>query len=110
MGAAIPYAGLATDPVELRIYPGANGSFSLYEDQGDSYAYEHGAHSIIPIHWDDATRTLTIGARQGSFPGMKPGHTFDVVIVSAGHGVGEESTAKPDKTIHYTGAKIEVKF
>ena len=110
MGPAIEYAGEASDPIELRIYPGADGDFNLYEDQGDSYAYEQGAHSIIPIHWDDATRTLTIGAREGSFPGMKPGHTFDVVIVSAGHGVGGEPTAKPDKTIHYDGSKTEVKF
>jgi len=109
MGPAIEHAGQATDPVELNTYPGANGSFSLYEDQGDSYAYKHGAHSTIPIHWDDATRTLTIGARQGSFPG-EARHTFSVGIVSAGDGVGEEPTAKPDKTIHYTGAKTEVKF
>ena len=43
------------DPIELRIYPGADGDFNLYEDEGDSYRYEKGAHAIIPIHWDDAT-------------------------------------------------------
>lgn len=110
MGPAIEYAGQATDPIELRVYSGANADFQLYEDQGDSYAYEHGAHSIIPMHWDDGSRTLTLGARQGSFPGMKPGHTFDVVIVAAGHGVGGEPTANPDKTIHYDGTKMELKF
>ncbi|HEV2323405.1 MAG TPA: TIM-barrel domain-containing protein, partial [Terracidiphilus sp.] len=110
MGPEIEYAGEKTDPIELRIYPGADGEFNLYEDQGDGHAYEHGAHSIIPIHWNDATRTLTIGARQGSYPGMKPDHTFDVVIVAAGHGVGGEVTANPDKTVHYNGSATEVKF
>jgi alpha-D-xyloside xylohydrolase len=110
MGPAIEYAGQLADPIELRVYPGADGEFSLYEDQGDTYAYKQGAHSVIPIHWDDATRTLTIGARQGSYPGMKAGHTFDVVIVGAGHGVGGAITANPDKIVHYDGAATEAKF
>ena len=110
MGPAIEYAGQATDPIELRVYPGANADFNLYEDEGDSYRYQNGAHSIIPIHWDDATCTLTIGARQGSFPGMAAAHTFDVVIVSAGHGVGGGATTKPNKTIQYAGMEIQAKF
>jgi alpha-D-xyloside xylohydrolase len=110
LGPEIEYAGQATDPIELRIYPGANADFSLYEDQGDNYSYQQGAHSVIPIHWDDAARTLTVGARQGSFPGMPAGHEFNVVIVSAGHGVGGDATASPDKTVHYTGANIQEKF
>ena len=67
LGPAIEYAGQATDPIELRVYPGANGDFTLYEDEGDSYRYEQGAHATIPIHWDDATHTLTLAARRGSF-------------------------------------------
>ena len=58
------------DPVELVIYPGADGDFTLYEDDGVSYAYEKGAYSVIPIHWDDASAVLTIGERSGTFPGM----------------------------------------
>ncbi|HEV2136380.1 MAG TPA: TIM-barrel domain-containing protein [Terracidiphilus sp.] len=110
LGPAIEYAGEKTDPIELRIYPGANGEFSLYEDQGDTYAYKQGAHSLIPIRWDDATRMLSIGARQGTYPGMKPDHTFDVVIVGAGHGIGASPTANPDKTIDYNGSATEAKF
>ena len=110
LGPSIEYAGQASDPIELRVYPGANGQFNIYEDQGDSYAYEHGAHAVIPVHWDDSSRTLTIGARQGSFPDMKPDHTFNVVIVGSGHGIGGEPTANPDKTVHYNGAATEVKF
>jgi alpha-D-xyloside xylohydrolase len=110
LGPVIEYAGQATDPIELRIYPGANGDFSLYEDEGDSYRYEKGAHAVIPIHWDDATRTLTIGAREGSYKGMPAGHTFNVVVVTAGHGVGGDPTAAPDKVIQYAGASLEAKF
>ena len=58
------------DPVELVIYPGADGDFTLYEDDGVSYAYEKGAYSVIPLHWDDASAVLTIGERSGTFPGM----------------------------------------
>jgi alpha-D-xyloside xylohydrolase len=110
MGPVIEYARQANDPIELRIYPGADGSFNLYEDAGDGYQYERGAHSIIPIHWDDASRTLILGARQGSYSGMPAGYTFNVVIVSSDHGVGGAVTPAPDKSIHYEGAKTEVRF
>ena len=110
LGPEIEYAGQATDPIELRVYPGADADFTFYEDEGDSYRYERGAHATIPLHWNDATRTLTIGARQGSYPGMAAGHTFNVVLVSAGHGVGGDATATPDKTIHYTGASVDTRF
>ena len=110
LGPAIEYAGQAADPIELRIYPGANGDFNLYEDEGDSYRYEQGAHAIIPIHWDDASRTVTFGDREGNYRGMPAKHTFNVVIVARGHGVGGETTDAPDKTIQYAGAKIAARF
>jgi alpha-D-xyloside xylohydrolase len=110
MGPVIEYAGQASDPIELRVYPGANGDFNLYEDQGDNYSYEKGAHAIVPVHWDDSTRTLTLGARRGSYPGMAATHTFNIVLVGAGHGVGGDETAKPDRKIAYSGAKVDAKF
>ena len=58
------------DPLEVRVYPGADADFTLYEDDGDTYAYEHGACSRIPMRWDDRRRTLTVGSRRGSFPSM----------------------------------------
>jgi len=108
LGPVIEYAGQAVDPTELRIYPGANGDFNLYGDEGDGYGYEHGSHSIIPIHWDDASRTLTIGERQGSYPGMPAGQTFNIVVVKAGHGIGGEVTEAPDRVIHYTSQRAVV--
>ncbi len=96
------------DPMELRVYRGANGSFSLYEDENDNYNYEKGAHAIIPLSWDDSGRTLTIGARVGSFPGMAQTRTFKVVFVSEGHGHGDGLAAAVDKTIQYDGKIITV--
>jgi alpha-glucosidase len=60
----------AEDPLELRIYPGADAAFSLYEDDGNTYAYEKGAFTRVPIQWDDRQRILTIADRQGDYPGM----------------------------------------
>jgi len=110
MGPEVEYAGQASDPIELRIYQGANGDFNLYEDEGDSYRYVDGAYTAIPIHWDDAQRSLTIGARKGSFAGMPKEHRFNVVVVSPGHGVGGDVTEKPDKAIRYNGTQITLKF
>ncbi len=97
------------DPIELRIYPGADGGFTLYEDENDNYNYEKGAHSTIAMHWSDASRTLTIGARQGAFPGMLEKRTFRLVIVRTGHGAGIAPTEKAEKTVTYTGEKLEIK-
>lgn len=93
LGPEIDYVGQAPQaPIELRIYPGADATFSLYEDEGDSYAYEKGAYAIIPIAWNNATGTLTIGERKGSYPGMIAAHSFQVVVVDATHGVGDKVT------------------
>ncbi len=64
------------DPIELRIYRGADGDFTLYEDENDTYNYEKGAYATIPLHWDDAKQTLTIGDAQGSVPGNAPEQNF----------------------------------
>ena len=109
LGPDVEYASeKAADPIELRIYPGANGSFTLYEDENDSYNYEHGAYATIPISWDDASRTLTIADRSGSFPGMLQSRTFRVVFVTKNHGTAGELTAPADKTVQYSGKKIVV--
>ena len=95
-------------PIELRVYPGADGSFELYQDAGDGYQYERGEYSVLPIRWDESTKTLSFGARSGKFPGMIDHMTFHVVWVGTGHGVGEASTAMPDKTVAYVGTAIAV--
>ena len=98
----------AEDPIELRIYRGADGDFTLYEDENDTYNYEKGAYATIPMHWDDAKQTLTIGDRKGQFPGMLASRTFQIVFVGENHGVGVEATDRPDKTVQYSGAAVTV--
>ena len=97
------------DPIELRIYRGADGDFTLYEDENDNYNYEKGVYATIPLHWDDSNGTLTIGDRKGEFPGMLQNRTFRVVIVRENHGVGVGPSDEPDKIVQYSGTKLEVK-
>jgi alpha-D-xyloside xylohydrolase len=105
MGPFVQYAAEKPDaPIELRIYPGVDGSFTLYEDENDNYNYEKGIYSTIEFSWDDARHQLTIDARKGSFPGMVKTRTFNVVVVRNGHGTGVE-VAVPDKTVSYQGER-----
>ena len=85
--------------LELRVYPGADGSFTLYEDEFDNYNYENGAYTEIPISWNDATRTLTIGARIGNYNGMLKSRKF-VVDVPGGKA----------KTVSYSGKPVSIKL
>jgi alpha-D-xyloside xylohydrolase len=96
------------EPIELRIYTGANGSFTLYEDEGDSYNYEKGIFATIPIQWNEANQTLTIGERKGEFPGMLKERTFHIVWVSVGHGVGISPAGQPDAVVTYNGDAVKV--
>jgi len=110
MGPLVQYSDeKPADPIELRIYAGANGSFTLYEDEGDSYRYEKGAYATIPFTWDDATKTLTIGARKGDFSGMLKERTFNVILVGDKHGDGLTVVEKPDQAVKYSGAEVKVK-
>lgn len=105
LGPALQFtAEKPADPIELRIYPGADADYTLYEDEGINYAYEQGARATIPLHWDDARQTLTLGDRTGSFPGMLTERTFHLVLVRPGHGTGEIAPSHPDATVRYTGA------
>jgi alpha-D-xyloside xylohydrolase len=111
-GSIVPFgpraesASAKADPIELRIYAGSNADFALYEDEGDNYDYEHGAHTIIRIHWDDKAGTLTIGDRQGRFPRMLEHRTFHAVVVRDGHGTEISTTSEPDAIIEYDGKGI----
>ena len=101
-------ADKSNDPIELRVYRGADGDFALYEDENDTYDYEKGVFATIPLHWDDAKQTLTVGDRAGKFPGMPATRTFHIVFVHENHGVGGDLTASPDKTVQYAGKALTV--
>lgn len=96
--------------VTLYVYAGANGRFSLYEDDGLTYGYETGAFSRIPLEWDDSRRTLTIGSRMGSFDGMPLERTFDVVLISPERPEGYSPAAQPLASVRYDGARVDVRF
>ena len=109
LGPDIEYATeKPADPLEMRVYRGANASFTLYEDENDNYNYERGAHATIPFTWDEASHTLTIGDRAGTFPGMLESRSFRIVFVREGHGTGGGLTQDADKSVTYSGKKITV--
>jgi len=98
LGPEVEYAAeKPADPIELRVYRGQDGDFTLYEDENDGYNYERGIHATIPIHWDEARATLTIGDRVGSFPGMLATRTFHVVWIGG---------TAAEQTVRYAGQAL----
>lgn len=98
------------DNLEIRIYPGADAEFVLYEDEGDSYNYEKGAFSRIRFNWDDASRTLTISDREGNFDGMLKNRSFRVIVVGNDSPSGDKEPARFDRKIRYNGKTTTIKL
>jgi alpha-D-xyloside xylohydrolase len=96
------------DNLELRVYPGADADYTLYEDEGDSYNYEKGAYTTITFHWDNASRTLTIGERKGKFKGMLKQRNFRILMVNGNAVGGDVEPSKFDATIKYNGEKTSI--
>src|SRR5262249_50728844 len=108
-GPAVEYtAQNLNGPITLLVYAGANGSFDLYDDDGTSYGYQTGAFSRIPIRYDNATGTLSIGARSGSYPGMARERVFNVRVISGPSRSAGDLDARADRTMRYTGAAASV--
>ena len=100
LGPEMQYVGEKPwDNLEMRIYPGAEGQFTLYEDEGDSYNYEKGAYATIDFKWNDRSRTLTIGGQKGSYPRMLTQRRFTIVLPD-----GQQ------KSIDYNGKQCDVRF
>lgn len=99
-GPEIEYAGQVTDgSLDIRLYPGADGAFTLYEDEGTDFSYERGQCARILFEWDDARRTLTMGERSGTYPGMPLRRTFHIVLPDG-----------TQRTVRYKGKSVSVKF
>lgn len=98
------------DELEIRVYEGNNGEFTLYEDENDNYNYEKGVYSTITFLWNNAKKVLTISDRKGAFPGMLKERTFNIILVGKNKGTGSESIGSPDTVIAYKGAKVVVKL
>jgi alpha-D-xyloside xylohydrolase len=105
-GPAVQFTGQEQNPVlRLQVYPGANGAGSVYEDDGVSRQYLTGKYARIPVRYNEATRTLTIGAREGSYPGMAPTRTIRVRWAKPGRPLDLEAA---DQTLTYNGAPLTV--
>ncbi len=95
--------------LDIRIYPGDNGDFILYEDENDNYNYEKGQFSEIHFKWNDASKTLTIKDRKGQFKGMISKRKFNIVMVNQKNGTSLDNHSI-DKSIHYSGRKFSIKL
>jgi len=110
-GQEVEYANEKPDaPIELRVYTGADGEFTLYEDEGDNYDYEKGVYATINIRWDEQKQELTIGERKGKFPGMVEERLFRIVRVRPDFGVGIKLSEKADAEIVYKGKAVQKGF
>jgi alpha-D-xyloside xylohydrolase len=97
-------------PITLNVYTGADGSFSIYEDDGTSRQYLNGRFSRIPVSYDEETKTLTIGARTGGFVGMKGQRQISVRWHRPGTARPFSMDARADRTISYTGAPVSIRM
>ena len=97
--------------IDLYVYAGKDGSYTLYEDEGTNYNYEKGKYATIDFQYDDAQKTLTIGARKGSFDGMLQKRRFNVVLVSGDNQQGISLAKAPKgKKVKYAGQAVTVKL
>lgn len=109
-GPAVQYATEKPEaPYEIRIYPGADAKFTIYEDDNETYDYERGERATCELSWNEATRTLTIGERKGTFPGMSAKRQLNIVLASPGKNAGLSMPAD-SKAVVYSGRPLEVKF
>ncbi len=92
------------DKLEIRVYPGADGEFTLYEDEFDNYNYEKGSYSTIRFRWNDRKKTLTILDREGEYPGMIGKRVFEVALHDG------KSAAVTKKSVSYDGSEINVRL
>jgi len=111
MGPEVEYAAQKTNQVtELRIYPGADGRFTFYEDENDNYNYEKGQYATFTLIWNNQQKKLTISGTAGNFPGALKRRIFNIVVVNGKHGSGPLAAAGIDKKVAYKGKAITVKL
>ena len=107
MGPVMEYATeRPADTLELRIFPGVSGEFTLYEDENDNYNYEQGRFAIVTFKWDDAKHQFSVSDTKGKFDGMLQKRVFNIVLVKGMHGSGNVTTVNIDKRINYNGKAV----
>jgi len=97
-----------SDPITLYVFTGRDADFTLYNDDGLTYNYQKGEYERIPLHYDEATGKLTIGAREGSYAGMLADHTFEIKWITSAKGSGVDLTTTPDEVVNYSGNPVEI--
>ena len=105
MGKIIQSTAEKSDTLEIRIYKGANGEFTLYEDEGDNYNYEKGKYSNISFRWNEKNQSLTIGDKQGNYSGSLTKRVFNIVLVSENNGNGI-AQGRSKITVIYSGRNV----
>jgi alpha-D-xyloside xylohydrolase len=109
LGKMMQYTGqLPADTLEIRVYKGADGKFTLYEDEGDNYNYEKGLFSTIDFIWNDIKGTLTISERKGEFSGMLKSRVLRIVAVSPESGTGMNVPDRFEAQVIYDGKKKRI--
>ena len=109
MGPLQQYSSEKPDaPWEIRIYPGADGEFTVYEDEGDNYNYEQGKYATYTLRWNDRSRRLTISSRKGDFKGMTQSRRLNIVIVGEGKGTGIDISNNADAVVEYDGTEKSI--
>jgi alpha-D-xyloside xylohydrolase len=102
LGPMVHFADEKTaEPTELRVYPGADGHFTLYDDAGDGYGYEKGEYATIDLSWSDSRQELTLGARKGKFPGM-------IALANFSVSCGASRSATPPQAVSYRGKSVTI--
>jgi alpha-D-xyloside xylohydrolase len=110
-GPDIQYIGeKPADPLTVYVYAGADGEFTLYEDEGVNYNYEQGAFSEIALNWNDAAQTLTVGDRHGSYAGMPQHRAIEVVLVAPAHPAGFSFTPQVARRVEYDGKAVTLRL
>ena len=97
--------------IDLYVYAGKDGSYTLYEDEGTNYNYEKGKYAVIDFKYDDAQKQVTIGARKGSFDGMLQKRRFNIILVDQKKQQGVNLAKSPKgKVVKYSGQAMTVKL
>jgi alpha-D-xyloside xylohydrolase len=108
MGKFLQYTSeKSMDTLEVRVYTGADGMFTLYNDEGDNYNYENGKYKLIHFRWNEQRQTLTIDKAEGEYAGALKKQVFNIIWVGEAQGAGID-VAPPAKTIVYTGNRISI--
>ncbi|HWK07251.1 MAG TPA: TIM-barrel domain-containing protein [Puia sp.] len=108
-GPALQYTSeKQADTITLFVYTGRDARFTLYEDEGTNYNYEKGAYANIPFVYDELTGTLTIGRREGSFTGMLPKRTFNIIRITKDRPAALEFERPSGQIVHYEGKQKSI--